>query len=150
MDPRLSKFRETFTSLNNLLDSFKNSPGSELPKDLKFYRTVFGKVTTPAINNTMVTVHNLQEQLNASFLPKRYAGGNLKIFNNHQLEMIVIKTFICYNLIINICFFYRIIIWIQLHGLQRRLRNPFRMQRLHSRKETNFWNYNKTAVETRM
>lgn len=75
--------------MNQTLDSFKNSPGSELTKDLKFYRSVFGKVSTPAINNAMVSVHNLQEQLNSSFLPKRYASGNVKIFNNHQLEMIV-------------------------------------------------------------
>ena len=90
-DPRLDKLKEAFSSLNDLLDSFKNSPASDLPKDLKFYRTVYGKVATPALNNTMVTVHGLQEQLNASFLPKKYASGNVKVFNNHQLEMIVSK-----------------------------------------------------------
>lgn len=88
-DPRLQKLKEAFSSLNSLLDSFKNSPASDLPKDMKFYRTVYGKVVTPALNSTMVTVHGLQEQLNASFLPKRYASGSLKVFNNHQLEMIV-------------------------------------------------------------
>ena len=88
-DARLEKLEEAFSTLNNLLDSFKNSPESDLPKDLKFYRTVYGKVVTPALNNTMVTVHGLQEQLNASFLPKKYASGSIKIFNNHQLEMIV-------------------------------------------------------------
>lgn len=92
-DFRLQKFRESFASLNSLLDSFKNSDASELPKDLKFYRTVFGKVTIPSMNNIMVTLHNLQDQLNSSFLPKRYSSGNFKIFNNHQLEMIVIHSF---------------------------------------------------------
>ena len=88
-DPRLEKLKEAFSTLNNLLNSFKNSPASDLPKDLKFYRTVYGKIVTPALNNTMVTVHSLQEQLNSSFLPKRYAAGSVKVFNNHQLEMIV-------------------------------------------------------------
>lgn len=89
VDPRLEKFQESFKSLNELLNSFKNSKGSDLPKDLKFYRTVYGNVVTPAVNNAMLTVHGMQEQLNSSFLPKKYASGNLKVFNNHQLEMIV-------------------------------------------------------------
>lgn len=85
----LEKLKEAFSSLNNLLDTFKNSPASELPKDLKFYRTVYGNIINPAINNTMISLHGLQEKLNSSFLPKRYSSGNIKIFNNHQLEMIV-------------------------------------------------------------
>lgn len=89
VDARLQKFKESFASLNELLDAFKNSEASDLPKDLKFYRTVYGKVTVPALNNTMVTVHGLQEQLNDSFLPKKYPSGNVKVFTNHQLEMIV-------------------------------------------------------------
>lgn len=89
VDPRLQKFQESFKALNELLDAFKNSKASDLPKDLKFYRTVYGKVVTPALNNTMLTVHGMQEKLNASFLPKKYASGSLKVFNNHQLEMIV-------------------------------------------------------------
>ena len=88
VDPRLEKFKESFKSLNELLDTFKNSKGSDLPKDLKFYRTVYGKVVTPALNNVMLTVHAMQEQLNSSFLPKKYPSGNLKVFNNHQLEMV--------------------------------------------------------------
>jgi len=50
------------------------------------------------LNNTMVTVHGLQEQLNTSFLPKRYASGSVKVFNNHQLEMIVSRTGFYINL----------------------------------------------------
>ena len=84
------KFKELFQSLNDSMDCFKNSIGSDLPKDLKFYKTIYGKVTTPALNGTLVKVHELQEQLNSTFLPKRYASGNLKIFISHQLEMIVI------------------------------------------------------------
>jgi hypothetical protein len=88
-DPRLQKLKEAFSTLNSLLDSFKNSPASYLPNDLKFYRTVYGKHVIPALNNTMVKIHELQEKLNGSFLPKRYSSGNVKVFNNHQLEMIV-------------------------------------------------------------
>jgi hypothetical protein len=90
VDPRLQKFKDSFESLNELLDGFKNSKASDLPKDLKFYRSVYGKVVSPALNNAMLTIHGLQEQLNSSFLPTKYSSGNLKIFNNHQLEMIVI------------------------------------------------------------
>jgi hypothetical protein len=89
VDPRLQKFQESFKELNELLDAFKNSKASDLPKDLKFYRAVYGKVVAPAVNNAMLTVHGMQEKLNASFLPKKYSSGNLKVFNNHQLEMIV-------------------------------------------------------------
>lgn len=88
-DARLQKFKDSFESLNGLLDAFKNSKASDLPKDLKFYRSVYGKVVTPALNTVMLTVHEMQEELNSSFLPKKYSSGNLKVFNSHQLEMIV-------------------------------------------------------------
>lgn len=83
----LKKFKDSFKTLNSILDTFKNSKASDLPKDLKFYRTVYGKVVSPALNGTLVQVHSLQEQLNDEFLPKKYAGGSVKVFNNHQLEM---------------------------------------------------------------
>ena len=93
VDPQLQKFQESFDSLNELLNDFKNSKSSDLPKDLKFYRSVYGKVVAPALNYATLSVHRLQEKLNASFLPKKYPSGNLKIFNDHQLEMIVRKFF---------------------------------------------------------
>lgn len=99
VDPRLQKFKDSFESLNELLDGFKNSKASDLPKDLKFYRSVYGKVVSPALNNAMLTIHGLQEQLNSSFLPTKYSSGNLKIFNNHQLEMIVKNIYLFDNLI---------------------------------------------------
>jgi len=88
-DPRMQKLKEAFEEVNDLLNEFKNSEASDLPKDLKFYRTVYGKDTIPAMNNTMVTIHSLEEKLSSTFLPKRYSSGNVKVFNNHQLEMIV-------------------------------------------------------------
>lgn len=88
MNDELEKFKESFKALNSILDTFKNSKASDLPKDLKFYRTVYGKVVTPALNGALVQVHSLQDQLNGQFLPKKYAGGSVKVFNNHQLEMV--------------------------------------------------------------
>lgn len=122
-DPRLQKLKEAFTTLNSLLDNFKNSPASDLPKDLKFYRTVYGKVVTPAVNSTMVTVHGLQEQLNASFLPKRYASGSVKVFNNHQLEMIVSKLVVLWFCL---CF-YRTLFLIRPCHYQRSLNLPLQL-----------------------
>jgi hypothetical protein len=97
-DSRMQKLKEAFDDINGLLNEFKNSEASDLPKDLKFYRTVYGTVTVPALNSVMVNIHALEEKLCTSFLPKRYASGSVKVFNNHQLEMIVSSAIIVIKL----------------------------------------------------
>ena len=109
MNPDLQKLKESFKALNEILDSFKNSEGSDIQKDLKFYRTVYGKTAAPAYNQTLLSLHQLQEQLNATFLPKRYPSGNIKIFNDHQFEMIV--SYILHLLWL-LMLFIRIVYWI--------------------------------------
>lgn len=86
---QFKKLEASFAELENLLGSFKNSESSEIPKDLKFYKTVYGSTTVPAINQTLLSLHELQEKLNSTYLPNKYKSGDIKIFNGHQLEMIV-------------------------------------------------------------
>lgn len=88
LDPE-ERLQKSFRRLHDVLASFKQSPASDLSRDLKFYRTVYGSVTAGHFNGALLEIHRLQTQMNEAFLPAKYPSGNVGIFNRHQFEVIV-------------------------------------------------------------
>ena len=88
-EKHFSAAREAFGELEELFSSFKASKGSELVKDLKFYKSIYGFNITSSMNKMQLQIQSMQEQLNSVFLPKKYPSGDLRLFNSHQFEMIV-------------------------------------------------------------
>lgn len=87
-EKQLVAAQEAFNELTELLDSFKASKKSELVKDLKFYKSIYGGVMTSSMNKMQLQLQSLRDKLNASFLPNKYPAGDLRIFNSHQFEMV--------------------------------------------------------------
>lgn len=88
-EKRLEDAKEAFKKLEELLTSFKASKGSDIVKDLKFYKSIYGMSVTSSINKMQLQIQSLQQSLTSAFLPKKYPLGNLHLFNSHQFEMIV-------------------------------------------------------------
>ena len=88
-EKQLAAAEVAFHELEELLMSFKASKASDLSKDLKFYKSVYGSNVTSSLNQMQLKIQSLKEKLNSSFLPKKYPSGDLRKFNSHQFEMIV-------------------------------------------------------------